>query len=109
MWIAKVFEEHFSLPSLLGSASQIAVAEKIRTRIFLDLVDEIVRQHGGQPLDSTNAEVRLAQYQQILEGIKDQSLPESKIFWELFRQDWSIWWLENRFASAQDFLAPKSN
>ena len=36
--------------------------------------------------------------------LKYPLLRESDVFWEISRQDWAIWWIENRFSTVADFL-----
>lgn len=98
MWLAEKMVSFIDFPALQGSKEQVAVAENIRIRILLDLLEEIVKRQA-QNISETGAE-----YLNVLELIRGRTIPESVVFWDLVRQDWAIWWIENRFAEAADFL-----
>ena len=98
MWLADKMAASIDFPALQGSKAQVAVAENIRIRILIDLLEEIVKRHAKETGDTN------ANYLSVLELFRGQTIPESVIFWELVRQDWAIWWIENRFAEAADFL-----
>ncbi|NLK52781.1 MAG: hypothetical protein GX295_10125 [Syntrophomonadaceae bacterium] len=92
------FIAFFDLPVLQGAESEIAVAENIRIRILLDLVEEIFQRY---PAAGGSSEER---YLGVLALIQERSIPESTIFWDLLRQDWALWWIENRFSTIDQFL-----
>lgn len=98
MWLADKIVSFIDFPALQGSKEQVAVAENIRIRILMDLLEEIVKRYAR---DASEANL---DYLNVLELIRGQTIPESVIFGELVRQDWAIWWIENRFAEAADFL-----
>lgn len=98
MWLTNKMVSFINFPSLQGTKEQVAVAENIRTRILLDLLEEIVKRYSEDSSDINT------EYLKALELIGERNISESNIFWDLVRQDWAIWWIENRFAEAGDFL-----
>ncbi|NLC06615.1 MAG: hypothetical protein GX755_01380 [Syntrophomonadaceae bacterium] len=99
MWLAEEMINFFDFPPLQGTDNQVAVAEKIRIRILLDLIDEIARRHQNS-VSKFGDEL----YRTVFQLIQENSIPESDVFWEISRQDWAIWWIENRFSTVADFL-----
>jgi hypothetical protein len=98
MWLADKMAGSIDFPALQGSKQQVAVAENIRTRILMDLLEEIFKRYSEKTSDTDS------DFLNVLELIRGQTIPESVVFWELVRQDWAIWWIDNRFAEAADFL-----
>jgi hypothetical protein len=98
MWLADKLINFVNFPSLQGSREQISVAENIRSRILLDLLEEIIKRYPDDSGDKDN------EYLKALELIRERAVTESNVFWDLARQDWAVWWIENRFAEAADFL-----
>lgn len=97
MFVDKIFS-FFDIPSLQGTKEQIALAELIRKRLLLDLIEEITSRHNIYLNKDED-------YSELLDLIRDRSISESNIFGDLIRQDWAVWWIENRFSTAQFFLS----